>query len=121
MHSGEWSKIENPFPDETHPALLACMGLTSLVNDMLAFCAAVMNRYDEEKGPPSEDRKPLLGQLQNNPLRQIAASWDIYWTRPMEDGFENDTAYAMRWVGMRRPCHLELWAFSPTTTAGTSM
>ncbi|KAK5092951.1 hypothetical protein LTR70_005185 [Exophiala xenobiotica] len=96
----DYAKNENM---ETHPALLACMGIASSVNDMLAFCAAVMNRYDEEKGRPSEERKPVPGQLQKNPLRQVAASWDIYWTRPMEDGFENDTAYAMGWYETTMP------------------
>lgn len=103
MHNGEWSRTENPFPDETHPALLACMGITSSVNDMLVFCAAVLNRYDEEKDRPSEERQPMLGQLQENPLRQIRASWDIYWARPMEDVFENDTAYAMGWYETTMP------------------
>lgn len=34
------------------------------------------------------------GNFRESP-RQIDTSCDVYWTRPMEGRFENDTAYAM--------------------------
>jgi hypothetical protein len=65
------------------------MGIRSSVNDMLAF-SAVMNRYDEEE--ENEPQQPLQKQPLQNPLRGVGAVWNPWWTRPIDDGFENDTA-----------------------------
>ena len=79
------------------------MGMTSSVNDLLAFSAAVMNRHDEENGIDPSQRQPLLNNKHKNPLRQIIPSWSRCWTQPIDDGFENDTAYCLGWYETTMP------------------
>ena len=78
------------------------MGVSSSVNDMLVFCPAVLNCYDQEKGqdPPQS----FLGVSTVSPLKNIASGiWDSWWTRPCEDGFENESAYALGWFRTTMP------------------
>ncbi|KAK1255543.1 LOW QUALITY PROTEIN: hypothetical protein MKX08_009538 [Trichoderma sp. CBMAI-0020] len=95
MEDGHWTKIENGLTSETYAPGVASMGMRSSVNDLLTFCAAVMNRYDCEKNiHPSQE---LLHPAKENPLRQISSLWEWWWTRPVDDGFDNNTAYMLGW------------------------
>lgn len=95
MEDGHWAKIENGLTSEAYAPGVASMGMRSSVNDLLTFCAAVMNRYDCEKNinPPQE----LIQPAKENPLRQISSMWGWWWTRPVDDGFDNNTAYMLGW------------------------
>ena len=95
--STKWTMIPNPLPCDGYSALLSCMGVASSVNDMLKFCAAVIDRYDTEKQQCEAETEELKKIVKVNPLRQVCASWDTFWTRPFEDGFSNNTAYALGW------------------------
>jgi CubicO group peptidase (beta-lactamase class C family) len=77
------------------------MGMSSSVNDMLAFMAAVMNQYDQECEAP--EPQPLMRARSNNPLQQIGALWNHWCTLPVVDGFENDTTYTMGWLRTTMP------------------
>lgn len=93
--NGTWARIQTRVTSETHGPVLGSQGIRSSVNDLLAFLAAVMNRYDEEKG--MEPQQPLLPTTTFNPLRQIVRMWNSWWTRPIDDGFQNETAYTLGW------------------------
>ncbi|OKP10504.1 hypothetical protein PENSUB_3807 [Penicillium subrubescens] len=51
LSDGTWSRIETGTARQDHGPFLASMGMSSSVNDMLAFMAAVMNQYDQESLP----------------------------------------------------------------------
>ena len=89
------TRIPNDITSERYTAMLACMGIRSSVNDMLAFFLAVMNRHDEEE--ENKPRQPLQQQSSWNPLNQISTMWGNWWTRPTDDGFETETAYLLGW------------------------
>ncbi|KAJ5433193.1 uncharacterized protein N7458_012349 [Penicillium daleae] len=95
LSDGTWSKIENCPTSREHGPFLASMGMSSSVNDMLSFMAAVMNQYDEEREVDVPQR--LIKARSTNPLYQIGPMWNYWWTRPVNDGFENDTAYTLGW------------------------
>ncbi|KAJ5703965.1 hypothetical protein N7493_011103 [Penicillium malachiteum] len=38
-----------------------------------------------------------------NPLSGITTMWDSWWTRPVDDGFENETAYTPGWYRTTLP------------------
>ncbi|KAI1123622.1 beta-lactamase/transpeptidase-like protein [Nemania abortiva] len=98
---GTWARIDNEYTTEKYGPVLATIGIRTSVNDMLAFFAAVMNRYDlENESTPSPE---LLAKCQGNPLREISSMWNSWWTRPCEDGFENDTAYTLGWFRTTMP------------------
>ncbi|KAL7917807.1 beta-lactamase/transpeptidase-like protein [Trichoderma austrokoningii] len=95
MEDGHWAKIENGLTSKTYALGVASMGMRSSVNDLLTFCAAVMNRYYCEKNihPPQE----LLYPARENPLRQISSMWRWWWSQIIDDGFHNNTAYMLGW------------------------
>lgn len=92
---GNWSQINNSYTTDTYGAVLASMGIRTSVNDMLAFLAAVMNRHDEENNEPTP--MELLAQSKKNPLKNLSSMWNWWWSRPCDDGFNNDTAYTLGW------------------------
>lgn len=92
MTDGEWCKISNHITTENHSPFLASVGIRSSVNDMLAFLAAVMNRYDIEKG--LENTQPLLNDVKENPLGEIGSMWGKCVTMREDD---NDTAWTLGW------------------------
>ncbi|KAI0812220.1 beta-lactamase/transpeptidase-like protein [Xylaria sp. FL0064] len=98
---GTWAKIDNEYTTEKHGPVLAALGIRTSVNDMLAFLAAVMNRYGlENESIPSPE---LLVKCQGNPLREISSMWDSWWWRPCDDGFDNKTAYTLGWFRTTMP------------------
>jgi CubicO group peptidase (beta-lactamase class C family) len=101
MNDGSWSRIADDFAPETSHALLACLGIRSSVNDLLAFFAAVLNRHDVEAG--FEPPQLLLNGVSQNPLRGIKSMWNHWWTRPWEDGFDNEAAYLLGWFRTKMP------------------
>lgn len=96
MANGEWSKITNRTTTEHHSPVLASLGIRSSVNDLLCFFAAVMDRFHLEKSDEHPQQLRDEG-AQKNPMRQITSMWNNWWTYPVEDGFENDTAYTLGW------------------------
>ncbi|KAI1278165.1 beta-lactamase/transpeptidase-like protein [Xylaria sp. FL0933] len=98
---GTWAEIDNEYTTEKHGPVLAALGIRTSVNDMLAFFAAVMNRYDlENETTPSPE---LLAKCQGNPLREISSMWNSWWRRPCDDGFDNKTAYTLGWFRTTMP------------------
>lgn len=98
---GAWARIENEYTTEKYGPVLATVGIRTSVNDMLAFLAAVMNRYDlENASTPSPE---LLAKCQGNPLREISSMWNFSWRRPCDDGFDNNTAYTLGWFRTTMP------------------
>jgi CubicO group peptidase (beta-lactamase class C family) len=95
MGNDTWRRIPNNMTSEDYTAVLACLGIRTSVNDMLAFLRAVMDRHDEELEQDSEP--PVRTQHPQSPLRQVSSMWSNWWTRPVEDGFENDTRYLLGW------------------------
>jgi CubicO group peptidase (beta-lactamase class C family) len=95
MEDGHWTKINNGLTSETYGPGVASMGMRSSVNDMLKFCAAVMDRYDYERNIHS--KQEFLHLAGENPLRQISSMWGWWWSRPVDDGFDNNTAYMLGW------------------------
>lgn len=104
---GTWARIRAAFPSDKHAPGLACTGMRSSVNDLLAFCSAVMDRYDVEqsKGEDESGADPALEPTgtPQNPLRQISSLWGWWWSRPINDGFPNDTAYTLGWLRTTMP------------------
>ncbi|KAJ5097394.1 hypothetical protein N7456_008115 [Penicillium angulare] len=93
--NNSWVKIKNHTTTENHSPILGALGMRSSVNDLLSFLAAVMNRYDEERG--AEPQQPLSSSATHNPLRKIVRMWDSWWNLPTDDGFPNETAYLLGW------------------------
>lgn len=82
----------------------AFMGMRSSVNDLPSFAAAVMERYDLEKGIKHEQKVSTPAKKSSeNPLKGVAELWNRWWTRPHDDGFDNETAHTMGWVRTRMP------------------
>lgn len=98
---GSWAKIESRVTSENHSPMLGALGMRSSINDMLGFFAAVMNRYDEVKD--KSPRHPLLPAATLNPLGHITKLWKTWWTRPINDGFANETAYMLGWYRTTLP------------------
>lgn len=101
LADGKWSRIKTCMPSEKHAPTLASAGIRCSVNDLLVFLAAVMSQHDIKKrvDPP----QPLLPQTVQNPLRQIIPMWNWWWSRPMEDGYPNDTVYGLGWYRTTMP------------------
>lgn len=93
LSDGRWSKVATCMAAQPHGPALASIAMRSSVNDMLAFMAAVMNQYDEERG--LDTLQPLVNPRSINPLQQIGPMWNYWWTRPVDDGFENNSAYTL--------------------------
>ncbi len=109
---GDWCRINHSYTTDTYGAILASMGMRTSVNDMLAFLAAVMSRYDEERNrqPPME----LLPQSTRNPLKNISSMWNRWWSRPWDDGFNNNTVYTPGWFRTTVPTSaLGMTAYNP--------
>jgi CubicO group peptidase (beta-lactamase class C family) len=101
LSDGSWSKIATSVASQAHGPVLASIAMRSSVNDMLAFMAAVMNQYDEERG--LDTLQPLVNTRSTNPLQQIGPMWNYWWTRPVDDGFENNSAYTLGWYRTTMP------------------
>ncbi|KAA8648094.1 serine hydrolase domain-containing protein [Aspergillus tanneri] len=94
--AGEYVRLQ-PLPCEEHAPLLAGMGMRSSINDMLTWSKAVLSaeRWEAGKGNGSA--------LRENPLRQMEKIRQGYWTRPVEDDLQNETAYCMGWLRVEMP------------------
>ncbi|CAG8395664.1 unnamed protein product [Penicillium salamii] len=68
MTDGEWSKINNHITTDKNSPFLSSAGIRNSVDDLLAFLAAVMNRFDIEKG--LDHPQPLLNEVLESPLRE---------------------------------------------------
>ena len=89
------------YTSSKHMPTLAAVGIQSSVHDMLIFCKAVMEAYQLE-----QENIPVT--LTKNPLRCVKDIFCVRWTRPTEDGFDNEAAYCMGWYR----------AFLPTAAFG---
>lgn len=92
---------KEPIFRKSYGPLLASKGMSSSVDNMLAFMAAVMNQYNQER--EAHVRQPLTKARSNNPLQYIAAMWSYWWARPVDDEFENETAYILGWFRPTMP------------------
>ena len=101
LSNGTWSKIETGMTTQGHGPYLASMGMSSSVNDMLTFLAAITDQYDVERG--TESPHPLVMPRSKNPLQQIGTMWNNWWALPVNDGFDNRTVYALGWYRTTMP------------------
>ena len=99
LSNGVYVRLNSEYPSKDHGPTLATIGLRSCVSDLLTWSAAVMDAHDREV---RTDSSPLP-EPSNNPLKQMNAIWDTYWTRPVEDSFPNETAYCMGWYRTTMP------------------
>ena len=99
MSNGEYVRLHSEYPSKDHGPTLATIGLRSCVRDLLTWSAAVMEASDGETSHESA----ITSEPKNNPLKQMDGTWNTYWTRPVDDGFQNDTAYCMGWYRTRIP------------------
>lgn len=89
---------EKAWPCDTYTPLLAATGMKSTLNDMLTWCAAVLDAERAENDPDYQQKVP------NNPLKQMNRVRRGYWTRPSDDpDFSKDAAYGMGWFRCRLP------------------
>ncbi|KAH6964591.1 beta-lactamase/transpeptidase-like protein [Fusarium avenaceum] len=99
LDTGEYRKLRSgdTYTRDDHSPLLGVIGLQSSIVDLLKFSAAMIEAYSSEKGG--------LGSLDSatNPLRQMLEIWGPQWTRPMQDGFNNELAYCMGWYSGYTP------------------
>ncbi|CAG7558313.1 unnamed protein product [Fusarium equiseti] len=89
LDTGEFRKLKSgdTYTRDDHSPLLGFIGLQSSIIDLLKFSAAMMEAYSlEEEGRGSLERS-------TNPLREMREIWGPQWTRPTEDGFDNELAY----------------------------
>jgi CubicO group peptidase (beta-lactamase class C family) len=99
MSNGDYVRLCSEYLSKDHGPTLATIGLRSCVRDLLTWSAAVMEAEEKE----TRDKEASLSELRNNPLKQINAIWNKYWTRPVDDGFDNQTAYCMGWYRTTMP------------------
>jgi CubicO group peptidase (beta-lactamase class C family) len=99
MSNGDYVRLHSEYPSKDHGPTLATIGLRSCVRDLLTWSAAVMQAKD--RGASHESAS--TSEPRNNPLKHMDPIWNKYWTRPVEDGFENNTAYCMGWYRTTMP------------------
>ncbi|KAH7252748.1 beta-lactamase/transpeptidase-like protein [Fusarium tricinctum] len=99
LDTGEYRKLRSgdTYTRDDHSPLLGVIGLQSSIVDLLKFSATMLEAYSSEKGG--------VGSLDDstNPLRQMLEIWGAQWTRPMQDGFDNELAYCMGWYSGYMP------------------
>ncbi|KAB8235162.1 serine hydrolase domain-containing protein [Aspergillus alliaceus] len=97
---GEYYKIPSEsWPCDDHTPLLAAMGMRSSVNDMLVWSKAVLEAEKQEETGQEHDKAISKGY----PLKQMRKIRQAYWTRPVDDSFQNETAYCMGWLRVEMP------------------
>ncbi|KAF7591434.1 hypothetical protein BBP40_001536 [Aspergillus hancockii] len=97
--AGEYSKLPSEsWPCDDHTPLLAAMGMRSSVNDMLIWSKAVLQAEKQESDQGNDH-----GIAERNPLRQMKKIRQAYWTRPVDDTFQNETAYCLGWLRVEMP------------------
>ncbi|CAF3526023.1 unnamed protein product [Fusarium graminearum] len=99
LDSGEYKKLKSgdTYTRDDHSPLLGAIGVQSSIVDLLNFSAAMMDAYISEKDGSSSLKEST------NPLRQMQEVWGPQWTRPTEDGFDNELAYCMGWYSGYMP------------------
>lgn len=97
--SGDYVRLDSEYPSKDHGPTLATIGLRSSVRDLLTWSAAVMEADDRER----RSEGGSMSELKHNPIRQMSGMWTKYWTRPVDDGFDNQTAYCMGWYRTTMP------------------
>lgn len=77
------------------------------VNDMLKYCAAVMDASDEDSAEPMD----ILSTVEQNPLKQM--NWILrdgfWWTRPHDDQFDNMSRFHLAWMEVMMPSCMTSW------------
>lgn len=99
MSSGDYVRLPSEYPSKEHGPTIATIGLRSCVRDLLTWSAAVMDAKEGE----ASDESASTSEPRTNPLKQMDAIWNKYWTRPVDDGFDNETAYCMGWYRTTMP------------------
>lgn len=101
---GGWGRIPSGITTDEHAPVLAFMGMRSSVNDLFSSAAAVRERYDLEEGIKHAQKANTSAKISSeNPLTGVAELWNQWWTRPHDDGFDNDNVYTTGWVRTRMP------------------
>lgn len=78
----------------------------SKVNDMLKYCAAVMDASLDANEKPS-DAPPTM---QHNPLKQMNSILnEYYWTRPHDDPYGNESNFRLAWMEVVMPSCMSSW------------
>ncbi|KAJ4386490.1 hypothetical protein N0V93_009387 [Gnomoniopsis smithogilvyi] len=96
----EWTSKENS-------PILGMIGIRSSVNDMLKYCAAVMEASEGDTKKPMD----ILSTVTENPLKQM--NWILrdgyWWTRPHDDQFNNTSRFHAAWMEVEMPSCMTSW------------
>lgn len=116
LSSGDWIRLTPEWPDENHGPSLAVVCARSSVTDMLTFCDAVLENHEVEttdgagmaentyqKGQRAPSQAPAPSPGRRNPIKEMGTIWYRWWTRPVDDHFDNKTAYCLGWYRTTMP------------------
>ncbi|KAF4970344.1 hypothetical protein FSARC_2600 [Fusarium sarcochroum] len=98
LENGDYTRLRSgdTYTREDHSPVLSFIGMQSSVVDLLKFSAAMMEAYGAEEAEQE-------GKVSANPLKQMSTIWRGQWTRPMDDGFDNQLAYCLGWYSGYMP------------------
>ncbi|KAJ4416304.1 hypothetical protein N0V82_006834 [Gnomoniopsis sp. IMI 355080] len=106
LSDDSWHKLEHEWTDEENGPILGMIGIRSSVNDMLKYCAAVMEANEQDSAKPMD----ILSTVKN-PLKQM--NWILrdgfWWTRPHEDQFNNTSRFRLAWMEVEMPSCMTSW------------
>ncbi|KAF4459673.1 penicillin-binding [Fusarium albosuccineum] len=92
LGNGDYVRLNtgDAYTTENHAPVLGFIGVQSSVVDLLKFSAASMDAFAQEQDG-------IETTVQANPLKEMSTIWNVQWTRPTEDGFDNQLAFALGW------------------------
>ncbi|KAF4972995.1 hypothetical protein FSARC_572 [Fusarium sarcochroum] len=98
LENGNYSRLRSgdTYTRGDHSPILSSIGLQSSVVDLLKFSAAMLEAYASEEAEEE-------GKVSANPLKQMSTIWSGQWTRPIDDGFDNQLAYCLGWYSGYMP------------------
>jgi hypothetical protein len=116
LRNDDWVRLKPDWPDENHGPSLAVVCARSSVTDMLTFCNAVLENHAAETTGGAElvtvageniqttsTPRMELSTSPKNPVKEMGTIWYRWWTRPVEDDYDNKTAYCLGWYRTTMP------------------
>lgn len=101
LSDGTFAQVSaDAWPCDDHSPMLAAMGMRSSLNDMLAWSKAVLAaEWNENQTGDCKVRE----SPSPNPLKQMNKIRTGYWTRPVDDQFQNEAEYCLGWLRVTTP------------------
>ncbi|KAF2494842.1 beta-lactamase/transpeptidase-like protein [Lophium mytilinum] len=106
LDDGSWTRLSHEWTSEKNTPILAAFGKRSSVNDLLLWCAAIMEAEDPEK---KDEHLGILSDIERNPLKQMRTIRWGHWTRPHKDKFQNQSEYCLGWFRAVMPSCQVSW------------